>query len=51
MNNMTNGSLRSEIIKQQAILKLKAHGFCFENERFAVNTPPDPQYGANQAKP
>jgi urease beta subunit len=51
MNNMTNGSLRSEIIKEQAILKLKAHGFCFENERFAVRTPPDQQYGARKTKP
>lgn len=46
MNNMTNGSLRSDIIKQQAIVKLKANGFCFENDRFAVSKPPDARYGA-----
>ena len=51
MNNMTNGSLRSEIIKEQAIQKLKAHGFCFEGERFALRTPPDQQYGASNVKP
>ena len=51
MNNMTNGSLRSEMIKEQALLKLKAHGFCFEGERFALRTPPDQQYGAGKAKP
>jgi urease subunit gamma/beta len=44
MNNMTNGSVRSEIIKQQAMQRLKAHGFCFEGERFAVTPPPDARY-------
>ncbi|MGH6644765.1 MAG: urease subunit beta [Bradyrhizobium sp.] len=48
MNSMTNGTLRSEIIKQQSIQRLKANGFCFEGERFAVTAPPDARYGASK---
>ncbi|WP_244641879.1 urease subunit beta [Chelatococcus reniformis] len=46
MNNMTNGTVRSEIIKQQTVQRLKAAGYCFEGERFPVATPPDTRYGA-----
>ncbi len=44
MNNMTNGTVRSEIIKQQTIQRLRANGYCFEGERYAVNTRPDTRY-------
>ena len=49
MNNMTNGTLRSEIIKEQTIRRLKEHGYCFEGERFPVNTPPDTRYAPAKA--
>src|SRR3984885_5253589 len=51
MNNMTNGSVRSELTRQRTMQRLKADGFFFGNESFALNTPPDAQYGANKAKP
>lgn len=51
MNNMTNGTVRSELIKQQTIQRLRANGFCFEGERFAVNTRPDSRFsGSAKAK-
>ena len=34
MNNMTNGTVRSDIIKDLTMQKLKAHGYCFEGERY-----------------
>jgi hypothetical protein len=46
---MTNGTLRSEIIKEQTIRRLKEHGYCFEGERFPVNTPPDTRYAPAKA--
>ena len=36
MNNMTNGSLRSDIIKNQTMRRLRTEGYCFEGERFPV---------------
>ncbi|QOF69467.1 urease subunit beta [Aminobacter sp. SR38] len=50
MNNMTNGSVRSDIIKQQAVRRLREHGFCFEGERYAVNTPPDARFATRSTK-
>ena len=44
MNNMTNGTLRSEIIKDLTIQKLKAHGYCFEGERHKVRERPDGRF-------
>lgn len=44
MNDMTNGTLRSDIIKQQTIQRLRAHGYCFEGERFAVAPKPDERF-------
>ena len=44
MNNMTNGTVRSEIIKDLAMQKLKAHGFCFEGERFKTRKRPDDRF-------
>jgi urease beta subunit len=41
MNNMTNGTLRSDIIKEQAVRRLRENGFCFEGERFKVRQKPD----------
>ena len=49
MNNMTNGSMRSDIIKQQTMRRLRAEGFCFEGERFPVQKSPDAKY-AKKAK-
>ena len=45
MNNMTNGTLRSEIIKEQTVRRLRANGFCFEGERFKVRQRPDLRFG------
>jgi len=44
MNNMTNGSMRSDIIKDQTMRRLRAEGFCFEGERFPVQKSPDAKY-------
>lgn len=44
MNNITNGSLRSEVIKQQAMQRLRAYGYCFEGESFTNKTRPDSLY-------
>ncbi|WP_315924066.1 urease subunit beta [Mesorhizobium sp. SP-1A] len=50
MNNMTNGTTRSDIIKQQTVRRLKENGYCFEGERFAVRTPPDARYEKSSKK-
>ena len=44
MNNMTNGSLRSEIIKAQTMRKLRAEGYCFEGDAYQVKPSPDSKY-------
>lgn len=44
MNNMTNGSLRSDIIKQQTMRRLRAEGYCFEGEAYPVKPSPDSKY-------
>jgi urease subunit gamma/beta len=36
MNNMTNGSLRSEQVKERTMRNLRARGYCFEGERYPV---------------
>lgn len=45
MNNMTNGSLRSDIIKQQTMRRLRDAGFCFEGDAYPVKVSPDEKYG------
>ena len=49
MNNMTNGTVRADIIREPTMQRLRAHGYCFEGERFKVRERPDRQFGA--AKP
>lgn len=44
MNNMTNGTVRSEIIKDLTMQKLKTHRYCFEGERYKVRERPDDQF-------
>ena len=41
MNNMTNGTVRSDIIREQTMQRLRANGYCFEGERFKVRQRPD----------
>ena len=48
MNNMTNGSVRSGIIKEQTMRRLRAEGYCFEGERYPVQTPPDEKFGGGK---
>lgn len=48
MNNMTNGTVRSEIIKDLTMQKLKAHGYCFEGERFKSRKRPDDRFTAKK---
>lgn len=48
MNNMTNGTTRSDIIKRQTMQRLKAAGYCFEGERYLVRTPADKRFGAKK---
>ncbi len=50
MNNMTNGSLRSEIIKQQTVQRLRDNGYCFEGERFENVTKPDLRFSKTPDK-
>ena len=50
MNNMTNGTVRSDIIKHQTMQKLRASGFCFEGERYKVTESPDKKYADPKAK-
>jgi urease subunit gamma/beta len=49
MNNMTNGTLRSEIIKQQTVQRLRDNGFCFEGERFKARQKPDERFDKKRA--
>jgi urease subunit gamma/beta len=50
MNNMTNGTVRSEIIKEQTMKRLRANGFCFEGERFANRTSADSRFAKPSEK-
>lgn len=45
MNNMTNGSVRSELIKRATMQRLRAAGYCFEGDRYEVAEKPDLKYG------
>jgi urease beta subunit len=51
MNNMTNGTLRSDIIKDLTMQKLKAHAFCFEGERYSTRKRPDDRFAPAKSKP
>ncbi|RUP10729.1 MAG: urease subunit beta [Hyphomicrobium sp.] len=44
MNNMTNGTLRSDIIKEQTVRRLRENGYCFEGERYKVRQKPDDRF-------
>jgi len=44
MNNMTNGSLRSDIIKAQTVRRLREEGYCFEGDAYPVKPSPDSKY-------
>lgn len=50
MNSMTNGTVRSEIIKEQTVQRLRAHGYCFEGERYKVREAPDKKFGDQKSK-
>jgi urease subunit gamma/beta len=50
MNNMTNGTLRSDIIKDLTMQKLRAHGYCFEGERYKVRDRPDDRFSPKKTK-
>jgi len=45
MNNMTNGTVRSDIIREQTMQRLRANGYCFEGERFKIREKPDTRFG------
>ncbi len=45
MNNMTNGTVRSAIIKEQTMQRLRANGYCFEGDLYPVATPADEKFG------
>lgn len=38
LNDLTNGSMRSDIVRRQAVLRAREQGYCFEGER--VDTRP-----------
>jgi urease subunit gamma/beta len=50
MNNMTNGTVRSDIIREQTMQRLRSHGYCFEGERYKVRAKPDTLFGKQSAK-
>jgi urease subunit gamma/beta len=50
MNNMTNGSVRSELTKERTMARLRADGFCFEGDRYAVKASPDSKYAGKGKK-
>ena len=50
MNSMTNGTLRSDIIKDRTMRLLHAEGFCFEGDRFPVRPSPDSKYVTAKGK-
>jgi urease subunit gamma/beta len=47
MNNITNGTLRSAIIKEKAVKKLRAEGYCFEDQQYPVRPRPDDRFVAS----
>lgn len=47
MNSMTNGTLRSDIIKDQTVRRLRENGFCFEGERYKARQKPDELFADN----
>ena len=48
MNNMTNGSVRSELTRQRTMQRLKADGFCFEGERYPSKPSADSKYAGKR---
>jgi urease subunit gamma/beta len=44
MNNMTNGTTRSEIIRDRTMRRLREEGYCFEGERFPISPPADKRF-------
>jgi urease beta subunit len=40
MNDLTNGSMRSEIVRDQAVRRARELGYCFEGDRFAAQPRP-----------
>lgn len=44
MNNITNGSVRSDITKARAMRRLREDGYCFEGDRYAVRPSADSRY-------
>lgn len=44
MNGMTNGSVRSDVIKEQTMRRLKEEGYCFEGDRYERRTPADERF-------
>lgn len=45
MNDITDGSMRSDLTKRKAMRRLRDAGFCFEGETFKTETSPDELYG------
>ncbi|GAB5469396.1 MAG: hypothetical protein Kilf2KO_24260 [Rhodospirillales bacterium] len=48
MNNMTNGTLRSEIVKAQSVRRLREEGYCFEGDRYPTQPSPDEKYASDK---
>lgn len=51
MNDMTNGSMRSEETKRLTMKKLREHGYCFEGERASNKPRADTANAVPPAKP
>ncbi len=49
MTTLTNGTTRSEIIKEQTMQRLRAAGFCFEGERFETRTRADSRFAGTKS--
>ena len=50
MNGMTNGSVRSAVIKEQTMRSLKEEGYCFEGDQYEMRTPADERFKVKKKK-
>ncbi len=50
MNNMTNGSVRSDLTKARSIRRLREDGYCFEGDRYSIKPSADSKYSPKEKK-
>lgn len=50
MNDLTNGSMRSDIVRDQAVRRARELGYCFETDRFAAQPRPSTKAATASSK-